>query len=235
MGAREVTNGELREFLASHRSSLFKGHTLNRDELPAVNLNWDTAVQFCNWLSAKENLPPAYVAQGETWVAADPMGTGYRLPTEAEWEFCARTSDSGELRKYPWGDTFPPTPASGNYADESAKGILPNYLVGYNDGYPVSSPPGRFPADARGLIDVGGNVAEWCHDYYSIYPYSADTVYRDPTGPRTGKHHVVKGSSWKDSGMSQLRAAFRDYSADRRTDLGFRVCRYLRMQGETDP
>jgi formylglycine-generating enzyme required for sulfatase activity len=82
---------------------------------------------------------------------------------------------------------------------------------------------------------MGGNVAEWCHDYYSIYPYSADKVYKDPMGPETGKHHVVKGSSWKHSGMSQLRAAFRDYSADKRVDLGFRICRYLINRGVPEP
>jgi formylglycine-generating enzyme required for sulfatase activity len=85
------------------------------------------------------------------------------------------------------------------------------------------------------LFDLGGNVVEWCHDYYSIFPYAADTLYADPTGPKTGKHHVVRGSSWKHSGITQLRCAFRDYSNDKRPDLGFRICRYLSLQGEKSP
>ena len=227
MGIREVTNEEFRQFLTAHDSGAFAQHSLNRDELPVVQVSWELAALFCNWLSAKESLPPAYVKKGETVVAAQPMGIGYRLPTEAEWEYCARFNNAQTDLKYSWGNTFPPAPGSGNFADISAKGLLASYLEKYNDGYPVSAPPAKFNASALGLYDLGGNVAEWCHDYYSIYPYSANKVYSDPTGPDQGQHHVVRGSSWENAGISMLRLAYRGYSSSKRPDLGFRICRYL--------
>ena len=130
--------------------------------------------------------------------------------------------------KYPWGEKYPPPPGSGNFADETARDLLPNHLPAYNDGYAVSAPPAKFRTNALGLFDLGGNVSEWCHDYYSIYSYSAQKVYTDPMGPNEGKHHVVKGSSWTHSGISELRLSYRDYSDTKRPNLGFRICRYLK-------
>jgi formylglycine-generating enzyme required for sulfatase activity len=193
-----------------------------------VRVTWEQAALFCNWLSARESLQPVYVKKGGRLVAAEPIGTGYRLPTEAEWEYCARyTKDPGAL-KYPWGNQFPPTSASGNYADTTAKKLLPTYIENYSDGYPVTAPPAKFKANDLGLYNLGGNVAEWCHDFYTIYTYNTNKADTDPSGPPDGKHHVVKGASWKFASMSKLRLAYRDYSDAKRPDLGFRICRYAR-------
>jgi formylglycine-generating enzyme required for sulfatase activity len=227
MGVREVTNKEFKEFLADHNSGEYKGQRLAQDDHPVVQLTWEQAALFCNWLSAKDSLPPVYVQKENALVAAEPIAAGYRLPTEAEWEYCARVTQNQALLKYPWGDLFPPSSPSANYADISAKDLLPVYLENYNDGYPVTAPAAKFKPNSLQLYDMGGNVAEWCHDFYTIYTYNTNITDIDPSGPRQGKHHVVKGASWKSATISTLRLAFRDYSDGKRADLGFRICRYL--------
>jgi formylglycine-generating enzyme required for sulfatase activity len=106
--------------------------------------------------------------------------------------------------------------------------LLPNVLEGYNDQYAATAPPAKFKPNGLGLYDMGGNVAEWCHDYYSIYSYAPEKIYVDPAGPVTGKHHVIRGSSWKHGSIGTLRLAYRGYGDASREDVGFRVCRYLK-------
>lgn len=226
MGIKEVTNAEFRRFKADHRSGIVPPNTLDLENQPAVGMSWDLAAQYCNWLSEQEGLPPAYRKDGDSMVAVSPMTTGYRLPTDAEWEWVARYGAGGKLRRYPWGDSLPVAPASGNYADTTGRIVLQDVVPDYDDGYAVSAPVGKFPPNQLGLYDIGGNVAEWAHDYYTV---SADAtqVVTDPLGPAQGKHHVIRGSSWKQASVTDLRLSARDFGDGARNDVGFRIARYV--------
>ncbi len=224
LSVHEVTNGQFRLFRASHRSGLVGQHTLDLDNQPVVGVAWEDAVQFCNWLSAQEGLPAAYERKGDSFVAVNPMTNGYRLPTDAEWEWAARHEPGQGLRRYPWGESLPVAPRSGNYADANARLLVQNVIPNYDDGFAVSAPVGKFPANPLGIFDLGGNVAEWVHDYYLVSPASTEAVV-DPMGPSEGTQHVIRGASWKHSSVTDLRLAARDYATTARNDVGFRIAR----------
>jgi formylglycine-generating enzyme required for sulfatase activity len=158
-------------------------------------------------------------------VTIDPRGIGYRLPTEAEWAFAARMAGQNERVRYPWDGSFPPQAVVGNFADESARHLLPVIISGYTDGFAATSPTGSFAANPAGFYDLGGNVAEWCHDYYSVQTFSGGSEV-DPMGPPKGTHRVVRGSSWRDASITELRFSYRRYSREAADDIGFRVARY---------
>ena len=224
LAVREVTNAQLRRFRPEHSSGRFGAHDLDGDAQPAVQVTWEQAAEYCNWLSAQERLPPAYVTRDGRLAGAEPPTTGYRLPTEAEWARAARFG-GGEAIKYPWGAALPAPPRAGNFADESARPVVPVVLQGYDDRFPVSAPVGTFPPSTLGFFDLGGNVAEWVHDVYAIPPADAP-VERDPMGPPPGELHVIRGSSYLHGTITELRLSFRDYGTRPRPDVGFRVARY---------
>jgi len=227
ISANEVTNGEFRQFSPEHAPTPFSGFEIGGDEQPASRVAWQDAVRFCNWLSQKEGLPPAYEERDGLLVLIEPVGTGYRLPTEAEWAWAARFAAGTSNHPFPWGDDAAPPPGSGNYADASAAGIVSSALLAYRDGFPVASPVGANGANELGLSDVGGNVAEWVHDRYRIYSTSSSAnPAKDPMGPETGGLRVIRGSSWKDASGARLRLAYRDYGKEGREDVGFRIARY---------
>ena len=96
-------------------------------------------------------------------------------------------------------------------------------IFGYNDNHTAAAPVGTFKPNQRGLYDMGGNVAEWLHDYYEI---PDQNPAKDPTGPSTGEYHVMRGSSWMHGTITELRYSFRDYGIQGRQDVGFRIARY---------
>ncbi len=99
-------------------------------------------------------------------------------------------------------------------------------IEGYNDGFAASAPTGSFSANPAGLHDLGGNVAEWCHDYYSAFNGDAEKNVVDPMGATSGAHRVVRGSSWRDASITELRFSYRRYSREPASDIGFRIARY---------
>jgi formylglycine-generating enzyme required for sulfatase activity len=173
------------------------------ENFPIYYTLWFNALAYCNALSAKEGLTPAYTINGDNTVW-NKSANGYRLPTEAEWEYACR---AGTTTNYYWGDTY--MPGKGNFvADDN--GIIP-----------VKS----FPPNPWGLYDMAGNVSEWCWDWYT--DYLGTSAVTDPSGPADGYVlRVVRGGTWPIN-ASSVRSASRGnapsgYSFDY---VGFRVCR----------
>ncbi|MGI9311263.1 MAG: SUMF1/EgtB/PvdO family nonheme iron enzyme, partial [bacterium] len=193
---------------------------------PARNLSWLDAARFCNWMSAQDGLTPAYHFAADR-ARLDPRADGYRLLSEAEWEWLARVAGRAAPTRFVWGDAATIPDDSGNFADESAQQSAPRYIPRYRDGFAGVAPTASFPADAAGLYDMAGNVSEWVHDAYDLRPPAPGRVEIDPFGDVGGDGHVVKGANFRSASVTELRASFRDALQHARDDVGFRVARYL--------
>lgn len=227
MGIHEVTNVQYKKFAEGHASGSIQGTSIDGDNQPVAKVNWEQAARYCNWLSKAESLTPFYLEKDNKISGANASANGYRLPSEAEWAWAARVKGKDVFLKFPWGEQMPPPDKNGNYADTSASGFLAKIINGYNDGYLASAPVGSFAANSKGLFDMGGNVAEWVHDFYDIQLGTANKAPVDPLGPDTGEFHVLRGSSWAHGTVTELRLSYRDYNAKSRDDVGFRIARYL--------
>ncbi len=225
IGVNEVTNREFLQFRSSHDSGADINPAMAGNENPVVNVTWSDAAQYCNWLSAKEGLKPAYEEKFGEWTAVRPTTNGYRLPTEAEWVWAIRYEGSGKAQRFAWGAEMPPADDSGNFADKAASGIVPSTLPRYDDGFASTAPVGKFVPNKIGIHDGSGNVAEWVNDFYSVPTPGIKTPVVDPYGPGNGTNYVIRGSSWRHSGELELRLSFRDYGASPRPDVGFRIAR----------
>ena len=180
MDKYEVTQAEY-ERQGLPNPSHFKG-----PDLPVEQVTWAQAASYCNTRSRAEGLKPCYNEQtSECDFAAD----GYRLPTEAEWEYSCRAgtdtdycfgNDPGKLGQYAW------------YTDNAAR---------------KTHPVGRKKPNRWGLYDMHGNVAEWCNDVYDAGYYRTSPA-ANPRGPADGKQYVLRGGSWS-SGAEALRSSYR--------------------------
>ena len=224
----EVTNAQFAQFDSEHSSGVVEGRTMSNNNQPVIRVSWDQAALFSNWLSAQEGLEPFYTTENGVVTGFNAASTGYRLPTEAEWSWAARVEgEPTSLLKFPWGAQLPPPANHGNYADISAGVFLGRIIANYNDGYLGTAPVGSFPPNSNGFFDIGGNAAEWVHDFYGASGQIGAAVETDPLGPTSGTYHVIRGSSWAHGTITELRLSFRDYNDEPRDDVGFRVARYL--------
>jgi formylglycine-generating enzyme required for sulfatase activity len=203
---------------------------------PVQTVNWYDVVKWCNERSEMEGLEPCYYADtnlalvyrsgqvtnpGVKWSAS-----GYRLPTEAEWEKAARGGASGH--RFPWSDLDSISHSRANYFSATAYffDLSPTrgYQPVFNDGVlPYTSPVGYFGANGYGLYDMAGNVWEWCGDWYGSYTSDSQT---DPRGPASGWWRVVRGGSWGNDAI-RCRSANRYSPTPTYTDnnFGFRCVR----------
>ena len=204
-----------------------KSYTEKNQNLPVSNISWLDAISFCNWLSKKEGYDNVYIFDKEKYIRANLQSNGYRLPTEAEWEWLARKADRTNLTKFSWGNKLPIPKLAGNLADESVIGFKELYIPNYKDNHRLLAPVGSFKKDISGLYDLTGNVKEWVHDYYLVSVPKSNMIYYDPSGPKNGVGHVVKGSSYLSATLQEVRASYRDSEVNKKEDIGFRIVRYL--------
>jgi formylglycine-generating enzyme required for sulfatase activity len=186
---------------------------------PVAGVNWDDAKAFCRWLTQEEQRKGTITAQQR-----------YRLPTDAEWSAAVGPA------KFPWGDAWPPPPRVGNYGGKETIGAdWPanswGRMTNYTDNHVFASPVGSYPHNALGIFDLGGNVWEWCEDYYraEMNPPELRAVWKSMNEDSGGKRkRAFRGASWVDPHREMLASANRlgtgDTLPEARCDtVGFRV------------
>lgn len=189
------------------------------DRHPVVNVSWNDAIAFCNWLSVREGRSTYYRIIGDEVTIAG--GNGYRLPTEAEWEYACR---AGSRTRYQHGDDPEGLARVGNVADANFNAKFPGFIaINASDQYVFTAPVGQFDRNNFGLYDMHGNVWEWCWDRYDAGYYDKSPTV-DPAGPDLGSPRVNRGGGWNGN-AADCRAAIRnrDVPSNRSNNLGFRL------------
>jgi formylglycine-generating enzyme required for sulfatase activity len=221
MGKYEVSQAQYRAIMGKNESS-FKG-----DDLPVENISWYDAIEFCNALSQKAGLKLYYnidktnkdpnnsnSSDNIKWtVSINATANGYRLPTEAEWEYAAR---AGTTTPFAFGNNITTSQANydGNYPyNGNAKGEYRQKTVAVNS----------FKPNDYGLYNMHGNVYEWCWDWYGSYSSSSQT---NPMGAQSGSLRVLRGGSWSSS-AKYCRSAnrYNSHPDNRYHNYGFRLTR----------
>ncbi len=198
-------NGDAKKFEQNPKYTWLNPGFDQTDEHPVVNVSWNDAVAFAEWLGRKE-------------------GVTYRLPTEAEWEYACR---SGTTTKYCNGDDSEGLAAVANIADGTLKTKYPKLSssIAAQDGFIYTAPVGRYNPNAWGLFDMHGNVWEWCSDWYAADYYKRSPV-DDPQGPDGASIRVPRGGGcYVEPRGARSASRGRNVPVSRYYDLGFRLAR----------
>ena len=214
IGRFEVTFEEYDVFCEATGKELPEDQGWGRKNRPVIKVSWFDAVDYCNWLSQQHQLQKVYTINGRN-VIANWNANGYRLPSEAEWEYAARSRG----KDHKWAGTSAESELAvfANYYEDGKKG---------KDGYTYTAPVGSFDANDVGLYDMSGNVSEWCWDRYGEAYYTNSKNAQNPKGSDTGLHRVLRGGSWN-LNPAYLRCTFRSSSSPdyRNNVIGFRLSR----------
>ncbi len=189
-----------------------------RGNLPVINVSWNDAVAYCNWLSVKNGLKAVYTINADL-VIPNWSANGYRLPTEAEWEYAAR--EGGRKVWFGNGQNIL-RPTEANF-DASA-----NLKESYSEGGEFREktvPVNSFNPNALGLYNLSGNVWEWCWDWFK-WDYYRQSPSDNPRGPETGLSRAFRGGSWEDCPTnSRVTVRYGSVPDSASYFCGFRVCR----------
>ena len=182
MDRYEVTQEQYVELVGANPSSFRQARR------PVDTVTWIHAVLYCNLRSLAEGLEPCYDEESEAW-QCNFNANGYRLPTEAEWEYACR---AGTETEYYFGSGPRALKKNAWYAENSFK---------------KTHPVGQKRPNPWGIYDMYGNVAEWCNDVYDTHYYKRSHS-KNPRGPEEGEIKVLRGGGWQD-GMDSLRSSWR--------------------------
>ena len=204
------------------------GSTSANDRLPITNVSWLDAVRFCNWLSRRENLSPVYQFDANgLYRSADPNAMGYRLPTELEWLaiYSHDVESQQAVGPYPWGTSTAIPRAFGNFAGRESSQTLERFNQQYIDNHNGVAPVASYRPNTNGIFDMAGNVSEWVHDFYALWPSKRELT--DYMGPENGLDHVVRGGNYATLESAKLSSSFRRFVNGKDEKVGFRVARWV--------
>jgi formylglycine-generating enzyme required for sulfatase activity len=205
IGKYEVTFDQYEKYCEKTNKKKPSDRDKGRGKRPVINVSWNDADEYCKWLSKK-------------------IGLKFKLPTEAQWEKAARGTDN---RKYPWGDS-PPSGKKVNFADKQVW-LKDKYSWAdkdIDDGYAYTAPVESYPQGASpyGILNMAGNVWEWCNDWYGS-DYYKKSPGKNPIGPTGGTYRVMRGGGWDDfAGFIRCALRSRYYPSYRYLVVGFRIC-----------